>query len=112
MSEDAVCVEPVAGAVALLPGTERGCPVLLAVSLVSVENKPAVSTLMSVERREESRVLAAALRMELGSTDICAGVMESTPVCRRAIDKMSPMPPPPLPPLLLPAAPTSPRPTP
>jgi hypothetical protein len=49
---------------------------------------------MSVERREESRVLAAALRMELWSTDICAGAMEFTPVWKRAIDKISPIPPP------------------
>ena len=59
-----------------------------------VENSPSVSTPMSVESREESRVLAAAFRIELESIEICVEVTESTPVCSRAIDKMSPSPPP------------------
>lgn len=60
----------------------------------SVENSPSVSTPMSVESREESSVLAAAFKIEPESIEICVEVTESTPVCSRAIDKMSPNPPP------------------
>ena len=70
-------------------------------AIASVENRPSVSTPMSVERSDESSVLAAALRIEFESIDICVGVSESTPVCRSAIERMSPKPPPPPPPPLL-----------
>ena len=67
---------------------------LSAFSLARVDSSPAVRTLISVERRDESSVFAAAFKMELWSTDICAGVMEFTPVCSRAMDRISPGPPP------------------
>lgn len=67
----------------------------LSLTIARVENRPSVRTLMSVERREESSVLAAAFRIELESREICVEGTDSTPVCSNAIDKISPNPPPP-----------------
>lgn len=76
--------------------TARGLLLLgLSLTIARVENRPSVRTLMSVERREESSVLAAAFRIELESKEICVEGTDSTPVCSNAIDKISPNPPPP-----------------
>lgn len=67
----------------------------LSLTIAKVENRPSVRTLMSVERREESSVLAAAFKIEFESKEICVEGTDSTPVCSNAIDKISPNPPPP-----------------